>query len=707
MVLSPSKPPVSVDNNTPHRTATLSETSNVMPTNPTVEVVKEWDDDQLVKWIQQKRPKLLKNVDNLEKFKAAQISGDVFLTLADDVDFFKNTCNLPAGPSKGLANLASEIRGVKKTIKQAFPKGLRYQPPHALVKDGGARWVYQQHEEMEELVRPALIEHFEAYTKNSMDKTNTPIYFFLGGAGVGKSRNAMEFPKTLISCCDQSSALRRRLENAKVFLVSLENGTGITLEEKAKDPLRVIGTRMLLQLLPTEKYHDVDQVLEDFDPPTPIEVLQLVARGENEDFHAEFTGIIVVDGVHLFSGPDKHAELSRTLSSIADIAIARGNSIFVIPCCTATVTIPIHNFIGSSHRNRVSLPMKLLDPPKMAVDGGLASVFDQTDPLIQLLIVDCDGNARALEALHSAIGNQEVTQISVENVLRMVLQKLTNRYSEAIRLVSADFIATLRAIWLRHPLREDEKIPGTEITSPNNKVDPLLRDWQFWDYADILNLLKGNPSPGVRTWQNFESHCAHIRAIKSKIFGDGCTTTLSSIHFGARLNGDREIQNRPLNVRLARKQHATKTSPANESTWRVECRDGDIVDAREGKDCVVNAAKVSQCKYYTTGKISGELFRQEYEKSVSDQDFFILLTTAQANNFPLPENSGVVDEGCWFKYFGPRANRLFMFHQLIIDHEDQSHTTNQGKWRAGYDIYKDIVDGREDQSHQEKRRKLH
>jgi hypothetical protein len=55
---------------------------------------------------------------------------------------------------------------------------------------------------MEELVRPALIEHFEAYTKNSMGKTNTPIYFFIGGAGVGKSRNAMEFPKTLISCCD-------------------------------------------------------------------------------------------------------------------------------------------------------------------------------------------------------------------------------------------------------------------------------------------------------------------------------------------------------------------------------------------------------------------------------------------------------------------------------------------------------------------------
>jgi hypothetical protein len=70
---------------------------------------------------------------------------------------------------------------------------------------------------------------------------------------------------------------------------------------------------------------------------------------------------------------------------------------------------------------------------------------------------------------------------------------------------------------------------------------------------------------------------------------------------------------------------------------------------------------------------------------VSDQDFFILLPTAQANNFPLPENSGVVDKGCWFEYFGPWANRLSL--------EDQSHSTNQEKRRkkgAGYDNYKDM-----------------
>jgi hypothetical protein len=79
-----------------------------MPTNPTVEMVKEWDNDQLLEWIQEKRPKLLQDVEDVENFKAAQIPGNVFLTLAGDVNF---ECNLPAGPGKGLANLAEEIAG--------------------------------------------------------------------------------------------------------------------------------------------------------------------------------------------------------------------------------------------------------------------------------------------------------------------------------------------------------------------------------------------------------------------------------------------------------------------------------------------------------------------------------------------------------------------------------------------------------------------
>ena len=82
--------------------------------NPTV---KEWDtNDQLLNWIQEVQPKLLRG-QNIENFKAAEISGDVFLTLAGDVDFFRSQCNLPPGPSKGLANLVEEMNVVNKQGK--------------------------------------------------------------------------------------------------------------------------------------------------------------------------------------------------------------------------------------------------------------------------------------------------------------------------------------------------------------------------------------------------------------------------------------------------------------------------------------------------------------------------------------------------------------------------------------------------------------
>ena len=73
-----------------------------------------WDKNELLKWIQQKRPKLLKG-DNLEKFKAADLPGKVFLKHAGDEEFYKKECNLSIGPSETLADLAAEIVGVEAT----------------------------------------------------------------------------------------------------------------------------------------------------------------------------------------------------------------------------------------------------------------------------------------------------------------------------------------------------------------------------------------------------------------------------------------------------------------------------------------------------------------------------------------------------------------------------------------------------------------
>jgi hypothetical protein len=79
---------------------------------PTIEEIKEWDKNKLLKWIQQKRRGLLEG-DNLKTFEATFIRGRVFVKHAGDVEFFKHKCGLPIGISEELADLASEIAGVE------------------------------------------------------------------------------------------------------------------------------------------------------------------------------------------------------------------------------------------------------------------------------------------------------------------------------------------------------------------------------------------------------------------------------------------------------------------------------------------------------------------------------------------------------------------------------------------------------------------
>jgi hypothetical protein len=83
-------------------------------TKPTIEEIEKWDEDDLLKWIQERQPNLLKG-DDLKKLKEARISGPVFLIYAGDVKFFEKGCNLPLGTSVMLANLARETVGGETT----------------------------------------------------------------------------------------------------------------------------------------------------------------------------------------------------------------------------------------------------------------------------------------------------------------------------------------------------------------------------------------------------------------------------------------------------------------------------------------------------------------------------------------------------------------------------------------------------------------
>jgi hypothetical protein len=68
----------------------------------------EWNVDDLVGWIKEKRPHLL-NDDKIEKLRTAEITGDVFLDRDVDREFFENKCKLSVGIAVVLANLSREL----------------------------------------------------------------------------------------------------------------------------------------------------------------------------------------------------------------------------------------------------------------------------------------------------------------------------------------------------------------------------------------------------------------------------------------------------------------------------------------------------------------------------------------------------------------------------------------------------------------------
>ena len=74
-------------------------------------------------------------------------------------------------------------------------------------------------------------------------------------------------------------------------------------------------------------------------------------------------------------GKNKGSRFHSALASVSDTAMdPRG--VFIIPCCTATVTAPVEEFFAISHRRRVFLPVVAsLAPPTMKKNGTVTPVF--------------------------------------------------------------------------------------------------------------------------------------------------------------------------------------------------------------------------------------------------------------------------------------------------------------------------------------------
>ena len=274
--------------------------------------------------------------------------------------------------------------------------GLPYYPPasDALVNSPGSHWDYQISKELRDTLRHEIRLHFNYHEKGIFDKRRIPIYLLLSGAGTGKSRNAAELHNTAYKCFDGSyfeekdEKIASQLQDLIFFHVNLEHD-GLLYGEN--DPLRVIGIRMLFQLLRQyDQNLDIECVISNWYGPTPRELICFLQSGDHPIYQNRAM-FLIVDGLNEICKQCGVDSMRRTLRSLGNLQDRLG---FMIVCCTSVVAGPTDDFAGSERR-RIFLPCSPLQPP--TVDDR--PVFTVEDIVQKVLASDCGSHGRALEMM--------------------------------------------------------------------------------------------------------------------------------------------------------------------------------------------------------------------------------------------------------------------------------------------------------------------
>ncbi|CAG8509257.1 5556_t:CDS:2 [Funneliformis caledonium] len=467
----------------------------------------------------------------------------------------------------------------------------------------GKKWVYQPGQGLHEKLRNKLRMHYEYYLGGVVDKSFIPIYLFLSGAGTGKSRNAEEFYNMTLACLSDSKdlKLKGRIRNAWVFNISFENGNSLSYGVE-KEAYSAIRTRILKQQL-LEKHHEL--IIAEYEAPLPWQMFELLAKYEEIEMK-DATIFLIVDGLHSINdGNDQSSDFFRTLTNIHDLDLSGA---FVITLCTTMATNSIE-VLKITHRKCVELPIASLIPPTICNNNNVTPVFEMTDHITKILVDDCGGLGRALEALQVILEKCDIKKVNVNDIMNDLRK---------------DFV-TGRAMLTRVLMESDKFIPGETqsgyliapyiwiwiLTQSSDGEDPVHRDWCFCDYGDHKSNLNPKRPPGAQFWQHFEHFVASFRTLKSRMVNDNEDTN------SANYTGNKK---------------------------EIKCDNG-IFDVRKGKRCIINGVSAPYCDAFLGLDLNSNIPNPN--------------EVHQYKN--LPKNTGYVDKSNWVEYFGPYAGRALTY----------------------------------------------
>ncbi|KAF8434719.1 hypothetical protein BGX38DRAFT_155614 [Terfezia claveryi] len=394
----------------------------------------------------------------------------------------------------------------------------------------------------------------------------------------------------------------------------------------------------------------LDEVLCYPDLPAPDTLCQQLAANEGIVYE-DFTAVIVVDGLgSLLSSPEdmknKSSPFYSALTTCVDLAL---QGAFIVPLCTATITGSLRKYLADTNRRRVFLEIPPLHPPVIKASGKPAF---PTGLVNDLLVSDCGGHGRALEALYQTYQTENLENITnYDDLVCLVISDLKDQYGDAFQRESHEYFAILKLVLSKTQLTRTSAIAGTDLTVELAEGNGLVRfepavdcqntgylsvpfiwiktfvslyDGQkenypmsrflanFLRYHEQIGILRNDP---VKTqgWQLFENFAAGFRVLKSLSIDEGQQVKLSQIHYGATRSGpDLEFINRHM-----QHVHSTKeirASSFEESPVKVKCTEmrfskseAETIEAYipSSRYCAVNGAHARGGDIFNLLEVSG------------------------------------------------------------------------------------------------------
>ncbi|RGB31505.1 hypothetical protein C1646_763981 [Rhizophagus diaphanus] len=512
--------------------------------------------------------------------------------------------------------------------------------PTPLLYTDGFSWDYQESHKLEEELRRVQ--------RNRRDKTNTPIFFMVTGAGCGKSRNATEIPNILRKIFVNDLELRSRLEDALTFAITFENGTKINLSTETS-----ISKRMLYQLQ--------DQLLW------------------NE----------IRDDTQILSITDvlKRSTLARPFHQVVADSHQKGDF------------LPIRSL--DPPKREGCLIFKYTPLLNMLINdmGGNGRALEALATALKDVDIENDSFVSIAEKVYYQLKdhyNEWISHIHyLAPVLRVILTRTT--LAESIPIPGTNILPEdLSRLGLIKFEKQDESSSEGTLTCPYiwlwlmenvSKSDSILRHWNFKYYNEI-QANDGDPTipPGCQFWQHFEHFIASFRVLKSKVFETDKEIKLQDIHAGAKHNfGTATIRNIPLSLAKATRQQSTKSS-AYSANKMVTYKRGDAqinLDLEGASACIINGSSApagdsfcpiyfansfkfhiesNQCKCLKSTTVNQKTFDEEHEKACDKDDVFYTLYLAflLVQNKPFNVNNAKPSELTPVTGIGPIRAKLLI-----------------------------------------------